>query len=355
MLRFKVKDLIIGQISEVGLLTSGPCQDLLTDRPCADDPEHGNTVYPCRRNAVPETKVACAANSDTSLGCVQDVEDITVRPCYRSTTRNNRNKCADKGDMPKEHKTKYYCMQQDDTKVPCKGGSNTEIPGMPRNPWQGCLEGSNTKKACAPVPVETRFECIADSDTRQPCMQGSNTQTPCAYRHGNPPTRLQCRFSNTKHACNTEEKSTRFACEEGKQNITREFCKTENTQRDPNCGSRTIYCEWLTLKETTPFADAGPAGAAPCPPLSALAIPDTDPRALEALVALREDLRGALGVVEARQRDVEALLRPRNVKEAEELERTLARALEETKKLKQRLVAEERPRGAKPKRKGKGA
>lgn len=353
MPRFKVKDLIIGQI-KVGALLGAPCQaNLLTDRECAKP----GTVYPCLRNRDPLTEVPCAATSDTNFGCVPDLPEgqETVRPCFIRTTKKEDNKCAKPDGMPNEHKTKFYCMDQAKTDVPCKGGSNTEIPGMPRDPWQGCLQDSKTQKPCAPVPPpETKWECLRNSSTNQPCMQNSNTQRPCAS--GNlPETRFECRF-DTKHACNTAEKPTEFPCEAGGRPVTRVFCRTESTEtpRDPKCDPYTIHCQLFTLGGATPFADAGP-GAVPCPPLSALAMSDQDPGALEALAALREDLRGVLGIVENRQREVEALLQPRNVKEAEELERTLTRALEETKKLKAQLAARDAS-GAQPKgKKRKGA
>jgi len=336
MNRFKVKNLTIG---------------LLDDEDCADDPNYEETEFPCRKNALPKTEIACAKNSDTSLGCVQGIPDETLRPCFRASTQNRGNKCVQEG-IPEEHKTKFYCMDQDKpggTKIPCKGGSNTEIPGMPDNPWQGCLKGSKTKKACSPVPprFETKYQCQTGSDTKQACKQRSDTKKPCAYRHGPPLTRFECmEGTNTKHACNQEEKRTEFPCQEGRDpqgRITKSFCKTETTKKgDKDCGSRTIYCKVFTLWGTTPFADAGSSGELQCPPLSALALGDQEPGALHALKELKEDLRTALGVVERRSADLKESLEPKNLEEAVALESKLSEALDESRRIREAFEAREK-------------
>jgi hypothetical protein len=61
--------------------------------------------------------------------------------------------------------------------------------------------------------------------------------------------------------------------------------------------------------------------------------------ALDALAALHADLRKALGLVESRQHEVGAILMPKTVAEANQVESALERALREVRKMKKNLTA----------------
>ncbi|MHB8463799.1 MAG: hypothetical protein ACYDH6_21555 [Acidimicrobiales bacterium] len=309
MRRFKVKDLVISQVPGAGLLGDKKCaeNDAATRVECKpDEDEKLATRFACRIGS--DTGEACGANSDTSWRC-GDAE--TLLPCRESEKtspcfKDTKVKCA---DMPnKEHQTHFRCVETpddpaNDTKIPCKRGSVTGIPGWRDEPWRDCLHGSASRKPCA-EQFNTYKECLNKGDKR------------------------------TKYACQTPQaERTKFPCKIDEANT-----KNQCWQFDTGCSWGTCWgaCTDFTIDQT-PLAAAGVVG---CPPLSQLHLPAEDPGTVEALADLHADLREALRLVEDRQEVVAEILAPATVAEVEELEQALAGALDEARALKERLAGQ---------------
>jgi hypothetical protein len=190
---------------------------------------------------------------------------------------------------------------------------------MPNDPWKGCLQGSQTRQACA-LQFETkkpcmnkgkdrtRYACWEDKDfgTKHPCLTGSDTKG-------------QCHWIQTRNDC---------------------FPLTM-------CYVHTEWCpQAAETKNQGPYAGAG--GLFDCPPLSQLELPPQDPACLDALATLHADLREALAMVEARQEVVKSTLTPATVGETANLERELEGALAEVRMLKKRLASESPARSSPP-------
>jgi hypothetical protein len=339
--RFKVKDLLVVPLGNQPFLNViGECQGPnapRTDRPCAQNFTPQN--IPCKDNS--NTRRPCGANSDTKQNCA---DAATLRPCILADTEGGPCRasadtvCAE--DSPKTDcaanavtscpqtqpntscaptippqdpkATKFRCLykeppQQDTTGV-CKGGTDTTIPGMPRDPWKGCLAPS--QKPCSEDAI-TRFECAEDS---------SKTRRACFRNHPNP------------------EERTRYWCDVS-ANTSRE-CKGPDTKwKDCGDSPKTDWCDVNTWGRDTPYE---PVGALfECPPLSPLALPPEHPAAADALAILSADLREALHLVQERQR--ERLSGPTTVAEAEKLEQALAGALADVRRTKLRLAKKRAP------------
>jgi hypothetical protein len=191
--RFRVRNLLISSVPAGGLLGDDKkvCakNDPSTRVECVpDDDKKKNTVFACK--AKSDTTARCGSNSDTTLDC-GDAE--TYLPCLEAD--DTKPPCA-KGVPDKASQTKYRCIDDspegEKTEVPCRGGTSTGVPGMPKAPWKGCLEGSKTVKQCADQfntakrciergEKKTTYACVETpgADTKTPCRIDSDTKQPC--------------------------------------------------------------------------------------------------------------------------------------------------------------------------------
>jgi hypothetical protein len=377
-----VKDLLISPMLGGNLLGDCAKNDKLTRVKCMDeDPDSSRkkTDFACKKSS--DTDFPCGANADTDVDCG---DAKTLLPCLPEDS--TAPPCA---ATPKD-KTEYRCRagspEGPKTSVPCQGGSDTGIDGMPNSPWDGCLKGSKTLKSCS-ENSNTSLDCYdkpKDPDrTKYACTKAPLTQGICPLDSKT----AGYKDSSTNWLPCGKKSDSKFGCVEGSQTT---WCKTGNktvtgkpgdpgkTQK-PECWTpltgdfcndvkTEMYCNEPTTKSSeecwkgwggtcwscTAFkgtktgweavAAGYPQGQVlDCPPLSPLRLPGSDPAALDALEILRQDLRQALGLVEGRQLEIQAELNPKSVAEADAMEKTLLAALEQVMAAKVRLASIEPP------------
>jgi len=381
MRRFKVKDLIISPVPQLADAPVPPrnCKQEPGTGPCLKGSPNTNGKY-CKwdEKGEKETKVPCGNHTDTTVPCIEDMHTF---PCMRESTQFEETDCA---DLPgNAHDTEYFCIKPEgeETTVPCWDKSNTKLPGMPSAPKQGCLVGSRTGKRCAEQKgFETRYPCFGtetkyackppnsevacalmpgykdECQTKYVCMEGSNTEKPC-WRQSE--TKLECATgSNTAHGCYRDprypKEDTRIWCAENPPAArTKQPCQDKQTGYSGCSNGFTEYCGWLTAswdypEPATAKLPVNAAGVFACPPLSPLQQPADAPAVLDDLAGLRRDLKVALGLVEVREREIEALLEPHTKAEAAQLAKTLEAALIRVRELAQTLTDEPRRASQEP-------
>jgi hypothetical protein len=294
----------------------------LTDRKCAKaftkncikEGVTGTKDVPCRGDQ--KDTDPCAIYSNTDVGCANNNDpNYTERPCiFGGNTLAKDNPCF---KMPKKETDTHYV--------------------------QKCIQGTETG---------------GQFDPKAPCSEDSHSIYDCAIDS-----------SKTLHACfrKKDEEKTKFWCEV--KSKTLKECKGEDTawRQCADGTPRTDFCGGTFTGPGTPYANVFPAGAGAdpglvcgpesatrpvcppasstnigvlgCPPLSPLQLQAEHPMALDALAALHADLRKALGLVESRQHEVGAILTPKTVAEANQVESALERALREVRKMKKNLTA----------------
>jgi hypothetical protein len=268
---------------------------------------------------------------------------------YEPSTKckeNNRTKrdCVEKEGA---YKTKAPCLKGSKTETPCAGNSATDVRCAGSGTYCPCFYG-DTHLCWDAATNEQCFKDGSDDDTKYACLHGNqpnSTDKPCS---ADSKSKFECsrgyQEEDTIHACLIKPSTERW-CDIS--SATRDPCKAYDTKfKECHNDEKTEYHGWRTGAET-PYLQGGELPAWPDP--TPLDLPLADVRARDALAVLRADLQAALGLVEARQRELDRASVPKTTEEADELERKLELALAEVRNLKDKLAGGTRPR---PKRGG---
>jgi hypothetical protein len=323
MRRFKVKDLLISSVPGEGgggFLGVKYCLPL-TDRKCAkaftknciQEGVTGTKDVPCRDETETDP---CAIYSNTDVGCANNNDpNYTERPCiFGGNTLAKDNPCF---KMPnKETDTHYVQKCKQNTETEGKFDANAPCSEDSRSIYECARESSKTLHACFRKGEErTKYWCEVKSKTLKECKGEDTAWRQCA--DGSPRTDFCGSFLTGP---GTPYANVLPGCEGAVSGLP---CDPASATKSP--------CPELTSMEI---------GLNACPPLSPLQLPAEHPMALDALAALHADLRKALGLVETRQDQVGAILTPKTVAEANQVEAALERALAEVRKMKESLAAE---------------